>query len=63
VTCCLQHPAYDVSRLGIAALDRGGGQEYLAYQRGSRCQIPRRQRVQVFRGGVVIAGGERDPGQ
>ena len=37
--------------------------EYLAYQRGSRRQIAQRRRVQVFHGGVVITGGERDLGQ
>jgi hypothetical protein len=57
----LSRPAHDAAPLRVAALDCGGGQEYLAYQRGSRRQIPQRGDVQVFHGGVMIAGGQRDP--
>jgi hypothetical protein len=60
VTCFLEHPAYDASRLRVTALDRGRGQEYLPYQRDSRRQIPQRRRVQVFHGHVVVEFGNRN---
>jgi hypothetical protein len=53
-----EYAAYDARGLRVTELDRGGGHEYLAYQRGSRRQIFRRQRVQLFRGSAAIAGGE-----
>ncbi len=63
VAGCVEHAADDAVGSGVAALDRGGGQEYLAYQRGSRCQVPQRPRIQVLQGSAVIVRGERDPGQ
>ena len=59
----LEHAAHDARGPGVAALDRGRGQQYLADQRGSRRQVPQRRRVQVPARGVVVACGERDPGQ
>jgi hypothetical protein len=59
VAGCLDHLSNDASCPGVAALDRGGGQEYLAHQRAPCRQVPERRRVQVLQRGVVIAGGER----
>ena len=63
LACCLEQAPNHASGRRVTALDGGGGQEYLAYQRGSWRQVPQRPGVQVPRGGLVIVGGERDPGQ
>ena len=59
----LEDTAQDAGGHRVAALDRGGGQQYLAHQRAPRRQLAQRRRPQVFLRGVVVAGGERDPGQ
>ena len=58
----LERPGEDAGRQGIAAADRGAGQQELADQGASRRQLARR-RLQVLLRGVVIAGGERDLSQ
>ena len=47
-----EHFAHQARSLGVAALDGGGGQEYLAHQCGSRRQVPQKSRVQVLLSGL-----------
>ena len=55
MTCPLEHTAHNASRRGVAALDGGGGQEYLAYQRGFLFIDPDPTISAVFLGRVTVA--------
>ena len=60
---CVQGASEQARSRGIAMLDRGGSQQYLAHQCLARRQVAQGRCPQVLLDAMVITGRERNPGQ